>query len=66
MRDSSSSTWTLSAADLRAAVGDVRQVGLAARADLVDLLDFRLDGVNHLFAAGDGLDVLLELVGDAA
>ena len=50
--------------DLGAVFGDVREVRLAARADLVDLLDFGLDRVDELFAAGDRLDVPVEPVGE--
>ena len=42
-------------------LGDVREVGLAARADLVDALDLRLDRVDELLAAGDRREVLVEL-----
>ena len=64
MSDSSSSTRVLSAATSAAVLGDVRQVRLAAGADLVHGLDFGLHGVDELLAARDGLDALVQLVGD--
>ena len=42
---------------------DVSQVRLAARADLMNDVDFRLHGADELLAAGNGLNVLLEVVG---
>ena len=61
MRDSSSSTLNLERRHLAAMLGDVSEVGLAARADLVDGLDLRLHRGDQLFAAGDGREVLVEL-----
>ena len=61
IRDSSRSTWLLSVGHLAAVLGDVREVGLAARADLVDVLDFGLHRVDQLLAAGDRCDALVEL-----
>ena len=49
---------------LAAVLGDVRQIGLAARADLVDVLDLGLHRVDQLLAAGDRGDALVELGGD--
>ena len=51
---------SLERGDLAAMFGDVRQVGLAARADLVHVLDFGLHRVDQRFAAGDGGDALVE------
>ena len=47
--------------DLAAVLGDVGQVRLAARADFVDALDFGLDRVDELLAAGNRGDALVEL-----
>jgi hypothetical protein len=43
---------------------DVGQVGLAARANLVDLLYFGLDGVDQLLTGGNRGDALFEIAGE--
>ena len=47
-----------------AMLGDVGQVGLAARANLVDLLHFGLDGVDQLLASGNRGHALFEIAGE--
>ena len=42
----------------------MREIGLAPRGDLVDLLHFGLDRVDQLLAAGNGLDVPFEPFGE--
>ena len=54
----------LEGGDLRAVFGDVREVGLGPRADLVNGLHFGLDGADQVLAAGDDLEALVEIVGD--
>src|SRR5258705_6399819 len=49
--------------DLLAVVADVLQVGAAARADLVDVLDLRLDRVDERLALDNRLYLVVDLVG---